>query len=54
MNDELGVMNDCVKLNGRFLNTYTNDKSKAKSLVDNWYLEKAKEIKRTVLLGIDV
>lgn len=43
MNDELGVMNDCVKLNGRFLNTYTNDKSKAKSLVDNWYLEKAKE-----------
>lgn len=43
MNYELGIMNDCVKLNGRFLNTYTNDKSKAKSLVDNWYLEKAKE-----------
>ncbi|TAD86931.1 MAG: M48 family peptidase [Bacteroidetes bacterium] len=43
MNYELGVMNECVKLNGRFLNAYTNDKSKAKSLVDNWYLERAKE-----------
>jgi len=43
LNYELGVMNECVKLNGRFLNAYTNDKSKAKSLVDNWYLEKAKE-----------
>lgn len=43
MNDELGIMNNCVKLSGGFLNTYTNDKSKVKKLVENWYLQKAKE-----------
>jgi predicted metal-dependent hydrolase len=42
-NNELGIMNECVKLNGRFLNVYTNDKAKVKCLVDNWYLEKAKD-----------
>ncbi|MDR0802756.1 SprT family zinc-dependent metalloprotease [Fluviicola sp.] len=43
MNDESGITNDSVKLSGRFLNVYTNDKTKAKTLVENWYLEKAKE-----------
>ncbi len=43
MSYELGIMNDCVKLSGRFLNVYTNDKTKAKTLVEKWYLDKAKE-----------
>jgi len=43
MNDESGIINNCVKLNGGFLNVYTKDKSKAKKLVENWYLERAKD-----------
>lgn len=43
MNYELGDMNECVKLNRPFLDVYTNDKAKVKNLVENWYLEKAKD-----------
>ena len=49
INYELGVMNECVRLNGGFLNVYTNDKAKAKILVDNWYKEKAKD--RLILIA---
>lgn len=31
-----------VKYTGRFLEVYTTDKSKAQSLLENWYLQKAK------------
>lgn len=37
------VKNGTVKLNGRFLEVYTNDKSKTKLIVENWYREKAEE-----------
>ncbi|HAJ99521.1 MAG TPA: metal-dependent hydrolase [Bacteroidales bacterium] len=41
MKAELGIINDCVKLSGGFLKVYTNNKAKAKKLVENWYLERA-------------
>lgn len=34
---------DFVKLKGRFLEVYINDKEKVKELVEAWYLEKAKD-----------
>lgn len=43
INDEIGVRNDCVKLSGGFLNVYTKDKAKTKKLVEDWYMQKAKE-----------
>lgn len=41
LNDESGIINNCVKLNGGSLNVYTKDKSKVKKLIENWYLERA-------------
>lgn len=43
INDELGIINDGVKLSGRFLNVYTKDRNRVRTLVEDWYLQKAKE-----------
>lgn len=34
---------ECVKLRGRFIEVYTLNKNKVKELVEEWYLNKAKE-----------
>ncbi len=44
VHDELRVMNEGVKLKGQFLEVYTNDRGRAKTLVENWYLKKAKDV----------
>lgn len=43
INDELGIINDGVKLSGHFLNVYTEDRNRVRTLVEDWYLQKAKE-----------
>jgi len=43
ISDKLKVNNEAVKLKGQFLEVWTADVSKVKELVNNWYLEKAKE-----------
>ncbi|GHB33830.1 M48 family metallopeptidase [Mongoliitalea lutea] len=42
-NDELGIDNERVKLEGGFLKVYTLEKQKAESLVKNWYRKKAEQ-----------
>ncbi|HPK04463.1 MAG TPA: SprT family zinc-dependent metalloprotease [Bacteroidales bacterium] len=42
-NYELGIINDYVKLSRGFLSVFTNDQNKTKQLVEEWYLQKAKE-----------
>lgn len=43
ISDRIKLKNEYVKLRGRFLEVYTYDKENTKQLVENWYLEKAKE-----------
>ena len=43
INDELNNTNEGVKLKGKFLLVFTNDKERVKSLVEAWYLQKANE-----------
>jgi predicted metal-dependent hydrolase len=43
ISDKLKVISEGVKLKGQFIEVYSNRKSKVKELVENWYLEKAKE-----------
>jgi predicted metal-dependent hydrolase len=41
-NEKLKVKNEEVRLRGQFLEIYTQDNSKVKELVEEWYLSKAK------------
>jgi predicted metal-dependent hydrolase len=41
--EKLKVISEEVKLHGGFLEVYTNDKSKVKDLVEEWYKSKAKD-----------
>lgn len=43
ISDKLIVENESVKLKGKILKVHTSDKSRVKNLVDDWYLQKAKE-----------
>lgn len=43
INEKLKIENENVKLKGQFLEIYAQDKSKAKELVEGWYLSKAKD-----------
>lgn len=43
INEGLNNTNERVKLKGKFLVVFTNDKERVKSLVESWYLQKAKE-----------
>ena len=43
ISDELGVRSEGVKLKGQFLEVYTRDNTRVKTLVEGWYLDKAKE-----------
>ena len=44
ISEKLKVVNEEVKLRGPFLEVYTCNLKKVKMLVDNWYLEKAKNL----------
>ncbi len=41
--EKLKVKDEDVRLNGRFLEIYTDDKKEVKELVEKWYAKKAKE-----------
>ena len=41
--EKLKVKSEEAKLHGRFLEIYTQDKSKVKDIVEEWYLSKAKD-----------
>jgi hypothetical protein len=43
ISEEVKVKNEDVKLKGQFLEVWTQDNSRVKELVENWYLEKARE-----------
>jgi predicted metal-dependent hydrolase len=43
ISEKLKVKNEEVKLKGQFLEIFTQDKSKIKVLVEDWYLSKAKD-----------
>lgn len=43
ISNELKVKNEEVKLKGQFLEVWSSDISKVQEMVENWYLEKAKE-----------
>jgi predicted metal-dependent hydrolase len=43
ISDELKVISEAVKLKGQFLEVWTLDNFRVKELVENWYLEKARE-----------
>jgi predicted metal-dependent hydrolase len=43
ISEEFKVNSEAVKLKGQFLEVWTQDNSRVKELVENWYLEKAKE-----------
>jgi len=43
ISDRLNVVSETVKLKGQFLEVYTADPTKAKLIVNSWYLEKANE-----------
>jgi predicted metal-dependent hydrolase len=42
INDKLIIKNEEVKLKGRFLEVYSQDKNNVKELIEEWYLSKAK------------
>jgi len=43
INDKLIIKNEEVKLKGRFLEVYSQDKNNVKELIEEWYLSKAKD-----------
>ena len=49
---ESNEFNDEVKLKGQFLMIYTQDKRKVKPLLENWYLEKAKQYFNRIALPL--
>ncbi len=44
ISEKLKTKNEEVRLKGRFLEVYTEDKGKVKLLVEEWYLSRAKDI----------